>query len=131
MDGGVKVWQLGFQLTSQQAGFGFVLYLFNFHLLSAFVPWFAELRGWGTLFAHMAFGTVAARQGFSLLDAVAMSAIVFSGVAQIIVVDAWPRELTVASVSAIAAVTAVICSRFLLIGAAMRPLLSRLPPAQV
>ena len=35
------------------------------------------------LFAFgMAFGTVAARQGFSLLDAVAMSAIVFSGVAQ-------------------------------------------------
>lgn len=42
------------------AGFGFVLYLFNFHGLTAFVPWFAELRGWGTLFAHMAFGTVAA-----------------------------------------------------------------------
>jgi predicted branched-subunit amino acid permease len=84
------------------------------------------------LFAFgMAFGTVAARQGFSLLDAVAMSAIVFSGVAQIIVVDAWPRELTAASVTAIAAVTAVICSRFLLIGAAMRPLLSRLSPAQV
>src|SRR5689334_3551276 len=52
-------------------------------------------------------------------------------VARIIVVDAWPRELTVASVTAIAAVTAVICSRFLLIGAAMRPLLSRLSPAQV
>lgn len=84
------------------------------------------------LFAFgMAFGTVAARQGFSLLDAMAMSAIVFSGVAQIIVIDAWPRELTIASVTAIAAVTAVICSRFLLIGAAMRPLLSRLPPVQV
>jgi predicted branched-subunit amino acid permease len=84
------------------------------------------------LFAFgMAFGTVAARQGFSLFDAMAMSAIVFSGVAQIIVVDAWPRELTVASIAAIAAVTAVICSRFLLIGAAMRPLLSRLPPWQV
>src|SRR4029078_2840218 len=84
------------------------------------------------LFAFgMAFGTVAARQGFTLVDAVAMSAIVFSGVAQIIVVDAWPRELTIGSVTAIAVVTAVICSRFLLIGAAMRPLLSRLPPVQV
>ena len=83
------------------------------------------------LFAFgMAFGTVAARQGFSLLDAVAMSAIVFSGVAQIIVVDAWPRELTAASIFAIAVVTFVICSRFLLIGAAMRPILSRLPARQ-
>ena len=79
----------------------------------------------------MAFGTVAARQGFSLFDAVAMSAIVFSGVAQIIVVDAWPRELTAASIFAIAVVTFVICSRFLLIGAAMRPILSRLPARQV
>ncbi len=84
------------------------------------------------LFAFgMAFGTVAARQGFSLFDAVAMSAIVFSGVAQIIVVDAWPRELTAATIFAIAVATFVICSRFLLIGAAMRPLLSRLPPRQV
>jgi 4-azaleucine resistance transporter AzlC len=79
----------------------------------------------------MAFGTVAARQGFTLFDAVAMSAIVFSGVAQIIVVDAWPRELTAASIFAIAVVTFVICSRFLLIGAAMRPILGRLPARQV
>jgi predicted branched-subunit amino acid permease len=84
------------------------------------------------LFAFgMAFGTVAARQGFSLFDAVAMSALVFSGVAQIIVVDAWPRELTASAIFAIAVVTFVICSRFLLIGAAMRPILSRLPPGQV
>ena len=45
--------------------------------------------------------------------------------------DAWPRELTAASIFAITAVTFVICSRFLLIGAAMQPLLSRLPPRQV
>ncbi len=44
----------------------------------------------------IAFGTVAARKGFSLLDACLMSAAVFSGVAQIIVVDAWPHELTAA-----------------------------------
>lgn len=84
------------------------------------------------LFAFgMAFGTVAARKGFSLFDAIAMSAIVFSGVAQIIVVDAWPAHLTAATIFAASVVTFVICSRFILIGAAMRPLLSRLPPAQV
>ncbi len=84
------------------------------------------------LFAFgMAFGTVAARQGFSLFEAVAMSAIVFSGVAQIIVVEAWPAQLTSATIFVIAVVTFVICSRFILIGAAMRPLLSRLPPRQV
>jgi 4-azaleucine resistance transporter AzlC len=84
------------------------------------------------LFAFgMAFGTVAARKGFSLFDAVAMSAIVFSGVAQIIVVDAWPAQLTAATIFAMSVVTFVICSRFILIGAAMRPLLSRLPARQV
>lgn len=84
------------------------------------------------LFAFgMAFGTVAARKGFSLFDAVIMSGLVFAGVAQIIVVDAWPAQLTAATIFAAAAATFVICSRFILIGASMRPLLSRLPATQV
>jgi len=84
------------------------------------------------LFAFgMAFGTVAARKGFSLADALVMSGIVFSGVAQIIVVDAWPQQLTVTTIFAVSVATFVICSRFLLIGAAMRPLLGKLPAVQV
>jgi predicted branched-subunit amino acid permease len=83
------------------------------------------------LFAFgMAFGTVAARKGFTLVEAVTMSAIVFSGVAQIVVVDSWPHEFTAATIFAVTAATFVICSRFLLIGAAMRPMLSGLPPVQ-
>jgi predicted branched-subunit amino acid permease len=83
------------------------------------------------LFAFgMAFGTVAARKGFTLLDAEMMSAIVFSGVAQIVVVEAWPEQLTLATILAATAVTFMICTRFLLIGAAMRPLLGGLPPLQ-
>jgi 4-azaleucine resistance transporter AzlC len=84
------------------------------------------------LFAFgMAFGTVAARKGFSLFDAMIMSATVFSGTAQIIVVDAWPSELTAATIFAAAVATFVICSRFILVSAAMRPMLYRLPAAQV
>jgi 4-azaleucine resistance transporter AzlC len=79
----------------------------------------------------VAFGTVAARKGFSLLDACLMSATVFAGVAQIIVVDAWPRELTFAAILAGAAVTALICSRFMLIGASMRPWLGAEPVLKV
>jgi 4-azaleucine resistance transporter AzlC len=83
------------------------------------------------LFAFgMAFGVVAARKGFSLMDAEVMSAIVFAGVAQIVVVDAWPQQLTTATIFAAAVTTFVICSRFLLIGASMRPLLGRLPAVQ-
>jgi len=75
----------------------------------------------------IAFGTVAARKGFSLLDACLMSAAVFSGVAQIIVVDAWPAELTAATIFAGTVVTALICSRFILIGASMRPWFGAMP----
>jgi 4-azaleucine resistance transporter AzlC len=75
----------------------------------------------------IAFGTVAARKGFSLLDACLMSATVFSGVAQIIVVNAWPKELTAATIVASAVITLLICSRFLLIGASMRPWFGNIP----
>lgn len=42
------------------AVFGFLLYLVNFHGVTTFFPWFAELRGWGTLMAHLTFGVIAA-----------------------------------------------------------------------
>lgn len=42
------------------AVFGLALYLLNFHAMTQFFPWFAELRGWPTLSAHLLFGMVAA-----------------------------------------------------------------------
>ena len=42
------------------AAFGVLLYLFNFHAVTQVFPWFAELRGWPTLVAHLAFGIAAA-----------------------------------------------------------------------
>ena len=36
--------------------FGAVLYLLNFHAMSALFPWIAELRGWATFIAHLIFG---------------------------------------------------------------------------
>lgn len=40
--------------------FGAALYLLNFHVMTQAFPWFAELRGWPTLVAHLVFGIVAA-----------------------------------------------------------------------
>ncbi|MBA3598471.1 MAG: hypothetical protein H0W40_14005 [Methylibium sp.] len=40
--------------------FGLVLYALNFHAMTQIFPWFAELRGWPTLAAHLLFGIVAA-----------------------------------------------------------------------
>jgi len=40
-------------------GFGVALYVLNFYGMSQFFPWFAELRGWSTLIAHLVFGITA------------------------------------------------------------------------
>lgn len=40
--------------------FGLALYLFDFYAVAQIFPWFAELRGWPTLVAHLVFGVVAA-----------------------------------------------------------------------
>ena len=40
--------------------FGASIYIVNFHILTAWAPWFAELRGWGTFILHVIFGLVAA-----------------------------------------------------------------------
>jgi hypothetical protein len=36
--------------------FGGVLYMLNFHGMSHFFPWIAELRGWANFIAHLVFG---------------------------------------------------------------------------
>jgi hypothetical protein len=41
-------------------GFGALLYLVNFHGMTAWMPWFIEMRGWATFLAHLLFGLVAA-----------------------------------------------------------------------
>jgi len=40
--------------------FGLLLYVLNFHVLTGALSWFAELRGAGTVAAHLVFGIVAA-----------------------------------------------------------------------
>lgn len=38
--------------------FGLVIYLFNFYVMTAVFPWFAEARNWVTIVAHLVFGIV-------------------------------------------------------------------------
>lgn len=84
------------------------------------------------LFAFgMAFGTVAARKGFTLTETVVMNATVYSGMAQIIVTEGWPAKLTFSAVAGIVLITAMVCLRFLLIGASLRPWLGGEPAGRV
>ena len=38
------------------AGFGALIYVINFHVLTVAFPWFVELRGWSTFVGHLVFG---------------------------------------------------------------------------
>ncbi len=84
------------------------------------------------LFAFgMAFGTVAARKGFSLADTVLMTGTVFAGMAQMIVMESWPEQLTATAIAGTVAITALVNLRFLLIGATLRPWLETSPSLKV
>ncbi len=48
------------------AVFGLVLYLFNFYGMVQFFSWFADMRGWATLSAHVIFGLIAAAMYWKL-----------------------------------------------------------------
>ena len=79
----------------------------------------------------MAFGTVAARKGFSLADALIMTGSVFAGLAQIIVLESWPARITLSAMAGIVAVMALVNLRYVLISATMHPLLDASPARKV
>lgn len=69
------------------------------------------------------FGLLARRTGLSLAEAALMSALVFAGSAQFVVLELWKAPLPVATII----LTALIVNlRYLLLGAALRPWFARL-----
>ena len=72
----------------------------------------------------LAFGSLAAGMGLSLLEAVLMSALVFSGSAQIAVVQIWQTTPGVIPVALIVLISNV---RYVLMSAALRPWLANVP----
>lgn len=79
----------------------------------------------------MAYGTVAARKGMTLFETILMSATVFGGVVQMVVLDSWPETLTAGAILGIVALTALVNARYLMIGATLRPLLGGEPARKV
>jgi predicted branched-subunit amino acid permease len=71
----------------------------------------------------LGFGVLAEQVGLSVIAAVVMSATVFSGTAQIAVLQVWsPTQ----AILALFAIVMVVNSRYILMGAALRPWLSRI-----
>ena len=78
----------------------------------------------------LAFGTAAAQNGLTPSEATLMSALVFAGASQFIVVEMWSSAATVAGITAIGMVTAVVNMRLLLMSASLRPWLGASPAWQ-
>ena len=72
----------------------------------------------------LVFGTLAGQAGLGTLEAALMSALVFSGAAQFVVLGLWASPLPVATIVLAALVVGL---RHLLMGAALSPVFSKLP----
>jgi 4-azaleucine resistance transporter AzlC len=74
------------------------------------------------------FGVLTRQAGLSVLEAVLMSALVFAGAAQTVAVGLWTVPLPVLP---IVLTTAIVNSRNLLLGSALRPWLGRIAPRKI
>jgi predicted branched-subunit amino acid permease len=84
----------------------------------------------GMIAFGIAVGATAARKGFSLVDSVLMNMLVYGGASQMVAMEVWPDRITLASLAALALLTATVNARMLLIGASLRPWLGPLPSWQ-
>jgi predicted branched-subunit amino acid permease len=84
-----------------------------------------------SLFATgIVFGTLAAQRGLSLVDAVAMSGLVYGGLAQIVSLQSWPQHLTFGAILTLMLVTLTVNLRFFLMSITFRPWFGALPAWQ-
>ncbi len=84
-----------------------------------------------SLFATgLVFGTLAAQKGLTLLDAMAMSGFVYAGLAQVVSLQSWPQEFTLATLLTLMLVTLTVNLRFFLMSITLRPWFGGLPAWQ-
>src|SRR5215210_5792800 len=81
----------------------------------------------GILVFASAFGAAAVGKGMSLAQAVAMSGLVYGGASQMVALELWRDAWSGPTILAIAAVTAVVNARMILMGAAIQPWLAPAP----
>jgi len=85
----------------------------------------------GVLVFAAAVGAASAEKGLTLGQAVLMSFTVYAGASQLLALQLWPEVFSLAAIAALAAVTTAVNLRFLLMGAALQPWLSRGPTGPV
>jgi predicted branched-subunit amino acid permease len=85
----------------------------------------------GTAVFGMAFGTVAAQKGLTLIETTVMSAFVFSGAAQMVAMEIWNNPITIGTILTLAASSFVVGLRMVLMGMSLHPWLGHLPAIQI
>jgi predicted branched-subunit amino acid permease len=75
-------------------------------------------------------GAVAERQGFSFIHHMALTVLVYSGIAQLVALEIWPKLIDIGTVATLSALTAVIGSRLFLMSVSMRPWFGKFPAWQ-
>ncbi len=84
-----------------------------------------------SLFATgLVFGTLTSQKGLTLVEAVAMSGFVFGGLAQMVSLQSWPSDFTVAAMLTLMLVTLTVNLRLFLMSLSFRPWLGGLPAWQ-
>jgi len=85
----------------------------------------------GMMAFAIAVGATEARKGFAPIEAALMNLLVYAGASQMVAMEAWPQQLTLASIPALALLVATVNARMLLFGASLRPWLGPLPAWQI
>lgn len=85
----------------------------------------------GVVTFGLAFGALAAQKGLTFAETVAMSAIVFAGMSQMLALEVWREPLTIGLVVAMVSVVTAVNARMVLMGASLRPWLGPLPFHQI
>jgi predicted branched-subunit amino acid permease len=85
----------------------------------------------GMMAFAIAIGATEARKGFAPIEAALMNLLVYAGASQMVAMEAWPQQVTLASVPALALLVATVNARMLLFGASLRPWLGALPAWQI
>lgn len=82
-------------------------------------------------FFGLAYGAAAAQTSMSLFEAVLSSLLVFAGASQLVALELWRSEWTIASILGIALIVGTVNSRLILMGASLHSWLGRLPAHQL
>ena len=81
----------------------------------------------GIMAFALAFGTASVQKGLTLWQSVAMSVFVSGGTSQMLSLELWRESWTIGAILTIAAVTATVNARFVLMGASLQPWMGWLP----